>query len=946
MNDFRLRFCGALAAFGLMMPAPMASAEPDSAARPALHVPFEEIRLANGLRVILAEDHRLPLIAANLRFFVGSANDPPGRTGFAHLFEHLYAFSTPREYPDLQGVGATQVGATTEPDRTTYYTTIPSSQLELLLALESDRWRHFPQRLDAALLGRERSNVRNERRLVIENEPYGIADEAMYRQLFPPGHPYRARYIGSHADIEAARLEEARQFFERYYVPGNASLVIAGDFDTAGAKALITRYLGSIRAGAPPPVLEVATPRIAGVERVTITDRIDLPRVAMAWLTPGWYAPGSVEAELLSVVLGSSTSRLRERLLHRRHLAQEIVAEYLPLAHASVLVIKATASPGTTLQDLERAIGEEVAVLRTEGPTAAEVEQARNTVELQVVGGLEKLGDIMGFGDFTRESSYGGVAEQLSQCSHLTGDPGCFARTLDRYHDATPATLQSFAAATLTRDASVVVYAVPGEKVLDDVPAAAPAVEPAVQPPPGEQRFVAPPAGPASAINLPVPRQLVLANGLTVLLAERHHLPIVTAHLVVRSGSGSSPPGRPGLAAFTLDMLPRGTGRRTAAQVAGAAAQLGATVATDISSDAAALGIRVLSTQLEPAIELLADLATHPTFPQQEVDRLRVDQRARLAQLHANADTLASYLFTRAIYGPAEPYRGSGLFNDDLFARAHRYGYDEFGTPESLQALTKGDLVDFWKRSYTPDNAALVVAGDITLAELRTIAERHLGAWSGKSSRTKPPRAATPPSFRIQIEDHGAASQTALRVGTVAAARSNPDLVALRTLNFIFGEIYASRITTNLRERHGYTYMARSQFAFRRVPGPFVIGTNVRTDVTAPALQELFNEMRRLRFEPVSSEDLRFARSAYTGSLIGLYETTGRIATGLGQLFTYDLPLGYYEALPRQIAAVTAGDVQRVAQRYLDPRQMVVVAVGDRSKIKPELRRLDLGAAR
>lgn len=936
-------FSGFVLPLGLLMLQAIASATEVSGRSPAVHIPFEKYTLANGLQVILAEDRRLPLVATNLRYYVGSANDPPGRTGFAHLFEHLYAFSQPDSFPSLQGAGATQDGATTEPDRTTYYTTVPSSQLELCLALESDRLRHFLDRLDAPLLSGERANVRNERRLVIENEPYGLADEAMFQQLFPQGHPYHAKYVGSHSDIEAARLEEAQQFFTRYYVPGNASLVIAGDIDTSRAKALIDKYFGAIPAGVAVSRLDVNTPAITAQRRVTVTDRIKLPRVSMAWLTPGWYKPGNVEAELLSVVLGNAASPLHERLVRQRQIAQELVVEYLPFANSSVLVIKATANPQVKLQDLESAIDEELAVLRQQGPTAAQVEQARNTVELQIVRGLEKLGDITAFGDFTMDSVYGGVAEQLNQCNHFQADPGCLPQVLERYRKATPAALREMAGSMLTRDARVVVYAVPGEKVIHDMSVAEASPPTNIKQSGEGLRFDAPAAGPASAIQLPAPQRFTLPNGLTVLLAEGHHLPVVMAQLVVGRGSGSSPADHPGLAAFTVDMLARGTGRRTSLQIARDAAQLGTTVDTDISSDAAALSIRVLKNNLEPAFDLLADVAMYPAFPQQEVDRLRTDQLARLAQLRTNPDTLASHLFTEAIYGKNNPYRGSGLFNDEMFARTHRYGYDEFGSQKSLQALTRSELVGFWKRGYTPDNAALVVAGDVSSAELRALAEKYFGRWSGKASREARPQFKADAPGRIIIEDHGEASQTALRVGTVAASRRSPDMVPLRLLNFVLGEIYASRITTNLRGKHGYTYMARSQFAFRREPGPFVIGTNVRTDVTAAALQELFNEIEHLRTEPVTDEDLRFARNAFTGSLVGLFETTSKTATSIGQIFTYGLPLDYYHSLPKQIAAIPAIDIQRAARQYLDPTKMVVVAVGDRSRIEPELRKLELG---
>ncbi|MFC4314371.1 M16 family metallopeptidase [Steroidobacter flavus] len=911
----------------------VAGVSPAQPAAPAveLNIPFEKLTLPNGLQVILVEDRRLPVVATNLRFQVGSGDDPPGKPGFAHLFEHLYAFSPPESVPSPQSIGATQDGATTDPDRTTYYTTAPSDRLETLLALESERWRNFPRRLNASLLAKERSNVRNERRLNIENQPYGLADEAVFQQLFAMGHPYHWKYLGTHAGVEAARLEDMREFFARYYGPGNASLVIAGDIDRSRARSLVEKYFGSIEAGAVPPRARASASRVGGQKRITVTDRVEVPRVTLAWATPGWYQPGNAEMEMLSALLGSSSSRLYDRLVRQEKLANSLVVEHLPFARGSVLAIKAAAAPGVTLQRLESAIASEMAAFQTAGPSAAEVEQARNATMLSIVRGLEKLGEINGFGDFTMDAAYGGVAEQLNQCNVLMRNPGCLREVMKRFAAATPDSLRK-AAATLTPGSGVVIYAVPGEKVVDDVPAAeaVPASSHLAQ----TDKFEMPPVGPPSAVKPPAPQRVVLDNGFQVWLVEQHQIPAISAHLVVRRGSGDSPANRAGLAAFTTKLLLRGTRERTSREFALEAAQLGTKVEADISSDAAALGIRVLKQNLPRALGLLSDAAMNPAFSQADLDSLRAEELARIAQARSNVDTRASYLFTETLYGGVGPYRRSGLFNDDLFARAHNYGYDEIGTEEALRAITRDEIARFWKEGYTPDNVALVVAGDASLAELRELATKYFGAWQGKAAKVARAAAGAPKEHYL-VENAGNASQTALRVGTIGATRSSPDLVPLRLLNFVFGEIFESRITANLRVKHNYTYMARSQFAFRREPGPFVVGTNVRTDVTASALQELFNELSRLREEPVSDAEMRFARTAYESSLVSLFESTGKMASTVGQMFTYELPLDYYQALPTRIGATTAADIQRVARQYLQPSKVVVVAVGDQARIEP-----------
>ncbi|HEY5760667.1 MAG TPA: insulinase family protein, partial [Steroidobacter sp.] len=625
-----------------------------------------------------------------------------------------------------------------------------------------------------------------------------------------------------------------------------------------------------------------------------------------------------------------SSSQLYDRLVRQEKLASNVVVEHLPFARSSVLTIKATAAPGVTLQKLEGAVAAELAAFRKAGPSAAEIEQARNTTALSIVRGLEKLGEINGFGDFTMDAAYGGVAEQLNQCNVLLNDPGCLREVMKRFGSVTPESLRK-AAATLTPSSSVIIHAVPGEKVVDDVPSAeAVAASSHLD---EADKFEMPPLGSPSTVKPPLPQKVVLANGLSVWLVEQHQIPAISAHLVVRRGSGDSPADRAGLAAFTTKLLLRGTGDRTSREFALDAAQLGTKVEADISSDAAAIGIRVLKQNLPRALGLLSEAAQKPSFAQAEVESMRVEELSGLVQARSNVDTLASYLFTDTLYGGAGPYRRSGLFNDDLFARTHNYGYDEIGTEQSIKAITRDEIVRFWKEGYTPDNAALIVAGDASLTELRELATKYFGAWQGKAAKVARSAGGAAKDHYL-VENAGNASQTSLRVGTIGAARNSQDVAPLRLLNFVFGEIFESRITANLRLKNNFTYMARSQFAFRREPGPFVIGTNVRTDATAPALQELFNEMARLRNKPVSDDELRFARTAYESSLISLFESTGKTASAVGQMFTYELPLDYYQSLPTRIGATTSADIQRVARQYLQPSKIVVVAVGDRARIE------------
>jgi zinc protease len=885
---------------------------------------FEKYTLANGLDVILVEDHRLPMVAVNLWYHVGPANELPGRTGFAHLFEHMMFqgsrhVGNDRHFALLEAAGASDINGTTDFDRTNYFETLPSNQLELALWIESDRMGYLLDTLDQEKLTGQIDVVRNERRQSVENAPYGVVEEEMFHQLFPKGHPYYASVIGSHADLEAVRLEDVRDFFREYYAPSNASLAIVGDIDKAQARALVEKYFGPLAASKPVTKPQVRTPPITAERRVAVTDKVELPRVYMAWLTAPIYQPGDAESDLLAVLLGGGkSSRLYKDLVYDKKIAQDVMAQQYSLTLGSVFYIQATAKPGVTPAQLEQAIDAQLTKLRTEGPTQEELDRARNKIETGIVRGLETLG------------GFGGVADRLNQYNHFLGNPDYLTQDIGRYRAATPAALRDVAARTLVTSARVLIEGVPGAKVLDDVPrkpvVAAKAVPLQAEAAETAWRAAQPAPAAASSLALPVPQRFTLPNGLTVLLLEQHKLPVIAANLYVLRGSEANPAQLPGLASFTADMLDEGTTTRSALKLADDVAQIGATLGAGSSSDTSSVSIAALRRNADAAFDLLADVAQRPAFADAEIERLRNERITTLLQQRDDPRALAARVFNRVVYGPAHPY-----------------GYIELGTDASLKAITRADLEQFWKAGYVPGNAALVVSGDITADDLRQLAERHFGKWAGVATDVQLPGAPVAAGRMVIVVDKPGAPQTALRIGQVGVPRSNPDYVPLEVMNTDLGGLFSSRINMNLREQHGYTYGAKSYFAYRRGPGPFYVGTSVRADATAPAVREIFNELERMRATTVTEDELRLARDSFARSLPGLFETTADSVGSVGQIYIYGLPLDYYGTLPASIDKVGAADVQRVAQQYLAPERMAVVAVGDRKLIAPGLVSLKLG---
>ena len=900
--------------------APRAAAQAD-----VPRLAFDTFTLPNGLLVILSQDKRVPLVAVNLWYHVGPANEEPGRTGFAHLFEHLMFQGSKHTPPDshfqmLEAAGATDINGTTDYDRTNYFETVPANQLELALWIESDRMGYLLDTVDRGALANQQDVVRNERRQSLENVPYGVAEEEVVHLLYPKGHPYYGYVIGSHEDIQAARLEDVKQFFKRYYAPNNASLAIVGDFDPARARTLVRKYFGTLKRGPEVPPLANNTPKITSERRATVQDRIELPRLYMAWLTSPFYKPGDADADIASIILGGGrSSRLYKKLVYEQQIAQDVSAVQQSLILGSQFQITVTARPGHTTEELERAVDIELQALRTAPPDAREIERARNTIETRIITGLEGLG------------GFGGVADRLNSYNHYLKNPDYLQQDIARYRAVTPATVLAFAKEQLAPNSRVVVHVVKGAPNLTSPP-----TPPMPQSKPGEGAESVnvdepwrkdPPAPPSARtyMQVPTPESLTLPNGLTVMLAQRRGLPVVAANLVVRTGSDSNPADAPGLANFAVGMLDQGTASRSALQIADDVAQLGATLSTTSSMDASTISTRSLKKNFAAALDLVADVAQHPSFPPAELERQRAARLSRLVQERESPPALTSKIVANVLYGDSHPY-----------------GFTELGTEASLKAMTPERLRAFWQQNFVPNNAALVVAGDISLNELRPLAEKAFGSWARGTPARPALTSPAPATSKVVIVDRPGAPQTQLRVAMIGAARSAPDFRPAQVMNTALGGLFSSRINMNLREKNGYTYGAQSQFTFRKAPGPFQVASGVRTDVTGAAAGEMINELKGMAAAPMPADELKRAKDSLAYSLPGAFETSADTAASLANIYTYDLGLNYYATYAESVYAVTPEQALAAARKYLVPERFVVVAVGDRAKIEADLKKLNL----
>ncbi len=923
-----IRTLAAASTFLLASFAVSAAAPPPAPSLTLPEIKYETYTLPNGLKVITHEDHRLPLVAVDLWYHVGPLNERPGRTGFAHLFEHMMFEGSEHvgekaHIKIVQGAGASDVNGTTSFDRTNYFETLPANQLELGLWLESDRMGFLMEGLDRTKLANQRDVVRNERRQG-EGQPYDLANEELYQLLFPKEHPYYGDVIGSHTDIEAARIADIRDFHQQFYTPNNASIAIAGDFDPKKLKELLTKYFGPIPQGPPVAAVDVQTPPITSQRRATVTDDVKLPQLNIAWLTPAAYTAEASAAQVATYALGGAkASRLDQALRFKAQLAQDVTCYDQPLKLTGMVFCTITAKPGVKLEDLEATVWSEIGKLQTEGPSAAEVEAAKAVQMTGTISGLQRLG------------GFGGVADTLNQFNQYTGDPGFLPKQIALEEAVTPASAKAAAAKFLTKESAVVVYCVPGKKVLNDVPRSPETTDAEVKiTNPYSAEFEAaqnwrktpPPPGPALTFHLPAPKTFALKNGLQVYFVEDKNLPVLSAQLTARAGGENNTQEKAGLASLTATTMGEATTNRNLTQLASDQERIGTRIAASDSMDSASVSLSVLTDHADAGMDLLADVVRHPAFAPTDLDRVRKERLVAISQEADSPFAIAFRVGPMLVYGK-QPYGASGS-----------------GTEASVKGITREDVTGFYGAHFGPADSALSLAGDVTEAEAKRLAEKYFGDWSSTASAgVTIPAAPAAPARHIVIVDKPGAPQTALAAFGLGLPVTTPDFEAVQVMNYTLGGAFASRINMNLREEHGYTYGVNSAYLYYRAGGPFYAGGLVRTDITGLAAKELLYEISRFPANPPTEAELKQAKDARIQSIPARFETTAATASNIASLFLYKRPLDYFTTLPEKYRAVTAADVVRVAKEDVHPDNLIIVAVGDRAKIEPGLKDANLG---
>jgi len=882
----------------------------------------EKYRLANGLEVILHEDHTTPVVGVNIWYKVGSKNEKVGRTGFAHLFEHLM-FQGSKHHDDeyfgpIEKVGA-QINGSTSTDRTNYYENVPSNALELALWLEADRMGFLLPALTQAKLDNQRDVVKNERRQRYDNVPYGQAHERLLEALYPKDHPYHHSVIGSMADLSAASLEDVSNFFRTYYNPNNASLCIAGDFDPAEAKRLVEKLFGPLPGGPKVARQTPIVPKLDAPKHLKMTDRVSLPRVQLVWPTGPRGDADEQALDVLSMVLGGidKENRLFRALMYDRQVAAHVDAGHPASALAGEFTVTIYGQRDQTLDDLVKLADAEIERLKTEGPTLDEVIKAQNTQESQLIIGLQ---------------SAGRKADFLNNYNVEFGDPLSYKAEMVRLFKVTPEDVKRVAKEYLTSN-RIRLDVTPGdpterapEQEVDrskQAPIEAPKLAEVKD---SFDRSKMPEVGPTPKFTPPAVTRRTLSNGLEVLVAERHELPILTLGLVVRGGESLVEQGKGGLASMTADLLTEGTKTRGTLELAGELSKIGASIQADGKLESTSLSLTTLTKHLERGLELYTDVLLNPSFPEKELSRLKTQRLALLRAQFDRAEGISGVVFPRLLY-----------------SLEHPYGRPDLGTLKSVEGLKREDVVDFHKAIFLPNNSTLIVVGDTTPDAIVAELEDALKSWkSGKAPGHEVAKVSTDKKpMTVYLVDKPAAAQSVLAVGQVGLPRSTPDYFPLTVMNAVLGGQFSSRINLNLREDKGYSYGANSHFSLRTGPGPFEAGGSVQTAKTKEALIELLKEIKDITGpRPVTDTELTFAKDRIIKGFPNRFETTFGVAGTLADLVLYKLPADYFSTYQAKIEAVTKADVARVAKEHLDPDHMTVLVVGDRAQIESNLKTL------
>jgi zinc protease len=900
-------------ALSSMTLAPLAQAQTKSAPAGVAVPPivYKERTLANGMKIYTSRDVTTPNVTVQVWYGVGSKDDPEGRSGFAHLFEHLMFKSTrnmPNEFFDrlTEDVGGFN-NASTYDDFTNYYEVVPANHLQRLLWAESDRLGSLV--IDETVFKSERDVVKEELRQRVLANPYGRFFSLYITQGSFEKHPYKRPGIGSIEELDAATVDDVRAFHQAYYRPDNAALIVVGNYDEAQLNAWIDQYFAPLKTPATPikQVTVVEPPRTAAKTITTYGPNVPLPGVAMTWLAPPAADPDAPALAVLDAILSAGkSSRLYNSLVYDQQIAQQIFSSTSTNAQPGMFYVGAIMAGGKTVEQGEASLAAQVDKLRAAPPTAAELAEAKAGLLADAVRGRETID---------------GRAFAIGYALRTEGDAARANTDLAALQAVTAADVQRVAKKYLTDTGRTTIRYLPdsakpaGAKDPFEAPKPTPSVSysgPVTTLAPEAERVAPPAPGQPVSPALPAPVEKTLANGLRVIVAKSSDLPLITADLTVKGGASSDPAGLAGVSSLTAELLTEGTKTRTATQVAAATEALGAELEAGSGWESSSLTLNVIADKAPQALAIMADVARNPTFKAEELERVKAETLDSLSVSYQRPGGVAGFTVPTVIYA------GSG------------YGHVANGTPGSLPKIQRDALVKTHAANWRPDNAILVLTGDLTPEQGFALAEKAFGGWTKPAgpppAPVKGPTGYTPKNVVIDLPGTG---QAAVMVAKPAILRADPRYYAGLVANGVLGGGYSSRLNQEIRIKRGLSYGANSGLSPRAAIGGFTASVQTKNESAAQVVTLIKDELTRLGAEPASAGELTARKSVLIGDYGRDLGTSGGLADILGNLAVYGIPLNEIQNYTGKVEAVTAADVQAFSKSVLDPAQTSVIVVGD-----------------
>lgn len=882
-------------------------------ALPFVNIDYQTFTLDNGLTVVVHTDRKAPIVAVNVWYDVGAKNEQVGKTGFAHLFEHLM-FNGTENYDDeyfgpFERAGATEQNGTTNSDRTNYFQNVPTPALDMALWMESDRMGHLLGAITQDKLDEQRGVVQNEKRQG-EAQPYGTMWNNVWKYTFPQGHPYSWSVIGSMEDLNAASLDDVHQWFKDYYGPNNAVLVLAGDIDVETAKKKANKYFGDIKPGKPVAKLEKWIAKRDEQSRMVIKDRVPASRIVKVWNTAEKGTTDGEYLNLLSDVLaGGKNSRLYQRLVYDEQLASNVFSFNYLRTLAGQLIIGVDALDKANIEKIEAIIDEEIANIIAQGPTTDELNRIKFSNAAEWVKQVEGVG------------GFGGKSDVLASGAVYHNDPGYYKRAFEITSNATTSDVQGAAERWLSS----------GDFVLTVHPfAELSANEQGV-----DRSTGVPGAGDVPSLDLPEVNTFTLSNGLEVVLSQRSDTPVINMRLDISAGTASDDNNKPGVANFTANMLDEGAGELSALALAEELEKLGASIDTSASLDKTSLSMSAMAINWQQSLALFSEVLQNPSFNDSDIERVRTLILQQIKQEKARPMSNALRVLPPLLYGASHPY-GKPLTGT--------------GNEESVAAISRDDLLAYTEKWMRPDLARLVVVGDIDQAQLKQSLEQALASWQAPQQAAPSldiPTVDNAEQARVFVLDKPDSPQSLIISGLLGPDANDTDAqqeVTLDMMNTIIGGSFTSRMNMNLREDKGWSYGARTILMDTDAQSTFFVFAPVQTDKTKESMQEILKELNGyIGEQPATQEELDKVVANKIAKLPGRYEKKRSLLNALADAYDNGRDVSYLEKYPQLVQQPDTQAIAKQAQSLIKPKQLTWVIVGDVAKIKEQIESLNLG---